>query len=69
MGNFAEAPTHATHTYRGELVGMMAIRLILKATDQLCPGLNGQAVIYSDCLDALKKVVNLPPHKILATFD
>ena len=44
----------------------MAIHLILKAADQLWPGLGGRAVIYSDCLGALKKVANLPPHKIPA---
>ena len=47
-------------------MGLMAIHLILKAADQLWPGLCGQAVIYSDCLGALKKVATFPPHKIPA---
>ena len=65
MGSFAEASTHA-NAYRGELMGLMAIHLILKAADQLWPRLSGRAVIYSDCLGALKKVANFPPHKIPA---
>ena len=63
MGSFAEASTHA-NAYRGELMGLMAIHLILKAADQLWPRLSGRAVVFSDCLGALKKVANLPPHKI-----
>ena len=47
-------------------MGLMAIHLIVKAADQLRPGLCGQAVIFSDCLGALNKVGNLPPHKIPA---
>ncbi len=45
-------------------MGLMAIHLILKAADQLWPRLSGRAVIFSDCLGALKKVADLPPHKI-----
>jgi hypothetical protein len=63
VGTFAETSMH-THAYKGELMGRMAIHLILKAADKLWPGLRGQTVIYSDCLGALKKVANLPPHKI-----
>ena len=63
IGCFSETSTHA-NAYRGELMGLMAIHFILKAADRVWPGLNGQAVICSDCLGALKKVVNLPPHKI-----
>ena len=60
---FSETSTHA-NAYRGELMGLMAIHLILKAADKVWPGLNGRARIYSDCLGALRKVANLPPHKI-----
>ena len=47
-------------------MGLMTINLILKAANQLWPGLSGQPVKYSDCLGALEKVANLPPHKIPA---
>ena len=40
VGSFAEASTHA-HDYRGELMGLMAIHLILKASDQLWLCLRG----------------------------
>ena len=65
VGSFAEGSTHA-NAYRGELMGLMAIHLILKAADQLWPGLSGRVVVFSDCLGALNKVANLPPHKIPA---
>ena len=54
VGSFAEASTHA-NAYRGELMGLMAVHLILKVADQLWPRLRGQAVIFSDCLGAFKK--------------
>ena len=65
VGSFAEASTHA-NTYRGELMRLMAIHLILKSADQLWSGLCGRAVIFLDCLGALNKVANLSPHKIPA---
>ena len=65
VGSFSEGSTHA-NAYRGELMGLMAIHLILKAADQLWPGLCGRVVVFSDCLGALNKVANLPPHKIPA---
>ena len=47
-------------------MGLVVIHLILKAVDQLWPGLSGQAVIYSDHLGALKEVATLLPHKTSA---
>ena len=63
MGGFAETSTHV-NTHSGELKGLMVICLILKAADQLLGGIEGRAVIYSDCLGALEKVAHLSPHKI-----
>ena len=40
IGCFSETSTHA-NAHRGELMGLMAIHLILKAADKLWPGLNG----------------------------
>ena len=62
-GSFAE-PSKCACSYRGELVGLLAIHLILLATNEVNPGLNGQVRIYSDCLGALDKVKNLPPARI-----
>jgi hypothetical protein len=62
-GSFAE-PSRCACSYRGELVGLMAILLILLAANEVNPGLLGQVKIYSDCLGALDKVKNLPPARI-----
>ena len=51
-------------SYRGELLGLMAIHLILVAINEVNPGLDGSVHIYSDCLGALDKVKNLPPSRI-----
>ena len=45
-------------------MGLMAIYLILLEANKVWPSLRGCAVIYSDCLGALGRVANLPPHHI-----
>ena len=40
--------------YRGELLGLLAIHLILLAVNKLSPTLSGSTQIYSDCLGRLK---------------
>jgi hypothetical protein len=61
--SFPEASTVAC-SYRGELIGLMAIHLLLLAINEVNPGLRGSVHIYSDCLGALDKVRNLPPSRI-----
>jgi hypothetical protein len=51
-------------SYRGELIGLLAIHRILLAINEVNPGLKGCVHIYSDCLGALEKVKNLPPPRI-----
>ncbi len=51
-------------SYRGELVGLMAIHLLLLAINKVTPTLTGLVHIYSDCLGVLDKVKNLPPSQI-----
>lgn len=63
MGKFSEK-TLAACAYRGELLGLLAIHLLLLAVNKLSPSLSGSAQIYSDCLGALHNVENLPPHRI-----
>ena len=58
--SFPEASKVAC-SHRGELIGLMAIHLILLAINEVYPGLCGSVQIYSDCLGALDKVKNLPP--------
>ena len=63
FGSFPEC-YQGVNAYRGELMGLMAIHLILLAANKVWPSLRGCAVIYSDCLGALGRVENLPPHRI-----
>ena len=51
-------------SYRGELLGLMAIHLILKEVHKFNSTLKGSNRIFSDCLGALKKMGNLPPYQI-----
>ena len=63
IGAFPEQ-TIAACAYRGELLGILAIHLILLSVNKVNPTLAGSAHIYSDCLGALSRVEHLPPHKI-----
>ena len=56
--------SQGANVYRGELMGLMAIHLILLAANKVWPSLRGRVVIYSDCLGAIGRVANLPPHHI-----
>ncbi len=62
-GSFPEASQSAC-SYRGELVGLMVIHLILLVIDEINTNLTGLVHIYSDCLGALEKVKNSPPSQI-----
>ncbi len=63
IGAFSEQTITAC-LYRGELLGLMAIHLILLSAIWVAPTLMGSAHIYSDCLGALDKIRNLPPYRI-----
>ena len=63
MGGFLEQ-TMAVCSYRGKLLELMAIHLILLSVTRITPELMGSAHIFSDCLGALDKIRNLPPHRI-----
>ena len=54
----------ASCAYRGKLLGILAIHLILLSVNKVSPDLQGSVHIYSDCLGALNRVKNLPPHRI-----
>ena len=51
-------------SYRGELIGLLAIHLILLAINEVNPRLTGSVHIFSDWLGALDKVKNLPPSRV-----
>lgn len=50
--------------FRGELLGLLAIHLILLAVNKLNPELAGSVRIVSDCLGALRRVVDLPEDRL-----
>jgi hypothetical protein len=58
-GSFLETLLVA-NPYQGELLGLMAIHLILLSINKICPQLSGSVEIVSDCLGALKRVSYLP---------
>jgi hypothetical protein len=63
FGSFPEQSKQAC-AYRGKLLGLMAIHLILLAINKVCPELPGHVQIYSDCLGALKRVSTLPGNRL-----
>ncbi len=64
MGTFSEGLLVA-NAYRGELLGLTAIHLILLSVNKLHRDLLGSVEIVSDCLGALKRVTHLPPYRIM----
>jgi hypothetical protein len=63
VGSFVEHTPDAG-SYHLELLGLMAIHLILRGINEVCQGLQGLAHILSNCLGAQNKVENLPPYRI-----
>ncbi len=49
------------NAYQGELLGLMAVHLILLSVNKIHPRLSGHVEVVSDCLGALKRVSHLPP--------
>ncbi len=63
MGAFSKQ-TVAVCSYQGDLLGLMAIHLILLSMNKITPDLTELVHIFSDCLGAPDKMRNLPPHHI-----
>ncbi len=63
VGSFLEALLVA-NAYRGELLGLMTIHLILLSINKLQQNLKGSGEIVLDCLGVLKQVTYLPPYWI-----
>jgi hypothetical protein len=62
-GSFSESLLVA-NAYRGELLGLMAIHLILLSINTISSQLLGSIEVVSDCLGALKRVTYLRPYQI-----
>ena len=56
----------SSNAYRAELLGLMAIHLILLAVSRSTKNLTGHVKIFSDCLGALGRVLHLPNSRIPA---
>jgi hypothetical protein len=63
IGSFSESKL-AANAYRGELLGLMAIHLLLVSMNRVHNTLEGSVEVVFDCLGALKRVVHLPPYQI-----
>jgi hypothetical protein len=63
IGSFSEA-SQVANSYRGELLGLMAIHLILLSIDKVHGGKDRSVEVVSDCLGALRRVTDLPPYRI-----
>ena len=63
VGSFPEK-TMTANAYRGELLGLLAIHLLLLSVNKVSPELKGSVHIYSDCMGALDRVEHLPPYRI-----
>ena len=63
LGKIVEGSKDAC-AYRGELLGLLAIHLILLAVTKLRPDLTRQVRIVSDCLGALGRVASLPVDRL-----
>jgi len=62
-GSFVERSTSAC-AYRGEMMGLMAIHLILEGSDRVRPNMTGGVSIHSDCLGAIGMVEHVPSSRI-----
>jgi hypothetical protein len=61
VGAFPEASFDA-NAFRGELLGLIAVHLLLLAVNTVSPGITGFVRVYSDCLGVLSLVAELPPY-------
>jgi hypothetical protein len=52
------------NAYQGELLGLMAVHLLLLSVNKIYPTLKGRVEIISDCLGVLNRVLYLPPYRI-----
>jgi hypothetical protein len=63
IGLFSKS-SQVANAYRGELLGLMAIHLILLSVDRIHGTVAGNVEVVSDCLGALQWVTDLPPYQI-----
>ena len=59
IGLFSES-SQVANAYRGELLGLMAIHLILLSVDRIHGAIARNVEVVSNCLGALQRVMDLP---------
>ena len=59
-----EEKSNVACAYRVELLGLMAIHLVLLAANRLRPEIKGLVTVFSDCLGAIRRVADLPEARI-----
>ncbi len=64
IGSFSEALLIA-NAYRGELLGLIAIHLILLSINRMHSNLSTSNKVVLDYLGALKRVTYSPPYRVL----
>ena len=60
----ASEDTLAANGYRGKLLGLMAVHLLLVSVDRINKSLEGSVEVVLNCLGALSWVVHLPANRI-----
>jgi hypothetical protein len=61
IGSFSES-SQVANTHRGELLGLMAIHLILLSIDRIHGAIAGNVEVVADCVGALRRVMDLSPY-------
>lgn len=65
--SFAEKSPY-TNAFRGELLGLMAVHLLLCSIDKTNPNLTCSVEVYSDCNGTLRTVDSLPKSTLLPNW-
>ena len=68
IGSFPETNVSA-NAYCVELLGLMAIHLILWGVNGMAPALGGLVTIIYNCLVEIGRVENLPPYRITSRYE
>jgi hypothetical protein len=53
-----------TNAFQGEMLGLLAVHLLLLAVNTVSPSLTGLVRVYSNCLGALSRVAEFPPYRV-----
>mmetsp|Transcript_22503 Transcript_22503/g.47389 ORF Transcript_22503/g.47389 Transcript_22503/m.47389 type:complete len:406 (-) Transcript_22503:243-1460(-) len=63
IGSFASSGS-SSNAYRGELLGLLAISLVLRSVNTIYPELHCSVPVYCDCEGAIKRIRSIPTYLI-----